>query len=115
MKELQKIDCNCSDCKHMDRSLLKRQESVDKHYRWQKDHFDGRRIRLLRKAEDHENKGYPDKARVLIKEARKMKFQFDESECAIHYGDCTKLEKDVSFIPNVCQLDTQECFEHRKS
>jgi hypothetical protein len=32
----------------------------------------------------------------------------------INYGDCTKLNKPVSFIPNNCQLETQDCFEHRK-
>lgn len=32
----------------------------------------------------------------------------------INYGNCTKLNKQVSFIPNTCQLDTQECFEHRR-
>jgi len=30
------------------------------------------------------------------------------------YGNCTKLNKDVSFIPNTCQIHTQDCFEHRK-
>lgn len=33
----------------------------------------------------------------------------------IHYGDCTKFNKPVSFIPNICQLETQECFEHRRN
>ena len=32
----------------------------------------------------------------------------------INYGNCTKLNKEVSFIPNHCQLHTQECFEHRR-
>lgn len=31
------------------------------------------------------------------------------------YGFCTKLSKSVSFIPNTCQIDTQICFEHRRS
>lgn len=30
-------------------------------------------------------------------------------------GYCKKLNKKVSFIPGVCQLDTQECFEGRRS
>jgi len=33
----------------------------------------------------------------------------------INYGNCTKLSKEVSFIPNVCQLETQQCFEHRRN
>ncbi len=32
----------------------------------------------------------------------------------IHYGKCSKFNKDVSFIPNTLQLDTQECFKHRR-
>lgn len=32
----------------------------------------------------------------------------------IHYGKCEKLAKDVSFIPNICQIETQGCFTHRK-
>ncbi len=32
----------------------------------------------------------------------------------IHYGYCDKFKKPVSFIPNVCQVETQECFVHRK-
>lgn len=32
----------------------------------------------------------------------------------LNYGDCTKFNKPVSFIPNTCQLETQYCFKHRK-
>lgn len=32
----------------------------------------------------------------------------------INYGNCTKFNKPVSFIPNVCQLETQQCFKHRR-
>lgn len=31
-----------------------------------------------------------------------------------HYGNCTKFNKPVSFIPGICQIDTQQCFKHRK-
>lgn len=33
----------------------------------------------------------------------------------LNFGHCTKFDKGVSFIPVTCQLETQECFEHRKS
>jgi hypothetical protein len=33
----------------------------------------------------------------------------------INYGWCNKFLKDVSFIPNTCQLDTQNCFVHRRT
>lgn len=32
----------------------------------------------------------------------------------IAYGHCSKLNKPVSFIPETCQIDTQECFKHRR-
>ena len=33
----------------------------------------------------------------------------------LHFGDCDKFKKQISFIPNTCQLETQKCFEHRRS
>lgn len=32
----------------------------------------------------------------------------------INYGRCEKLNKEVTFIPNNCQLETQQCFKHRR-
>lgn len=32
----------------------------------------------------------------------------------IDYGDCTKLNKPVSFLPNTFQIETQQCFKHRR-
>jgi hypothetical protein len=32
----------------------------------------------------------------------------------LNFGNCTKFNKSVTFIPNTCQLETQECFQHRK-
>ena len=111
---LQKIDCNCSDCLFMDRDLVKRQSSVDLHFKWQKDYFDLKRIKKLVKAKFWKENGDDRKSQLLIKEARKMRFEFDESECAIHYGTCEKFNKDVSFIPGVCQIEEQNCFQHRR-
>ena len=48
-----------------------------------------------------------------MKESVSMRFQFDKKEAMINYGRCQKLDKDVQFIPNMCQIDTQVCFEHR--
>lgn len=33
----------------------------------------------------------------------------------INYGHCSKFDKPVTFIPAICQIDTQECFEHRRT
>jgi len=71
--ELQKIDCNCNDCKFMLRDFEKR-----KRYDY-----------LYQGAE---NASY-----------------------RINYGSCTKFNKEVSFIPNHCQIHTQKCFEHRRA
>lgn len=32
----------------------------------------------------------------------------------VNYGDCEKLAKPVAFIPNVLQIETQQCFSHRR-
>jgi len=32
----------------------------------------------------------------------------------LQFGYCTEFKKDISFIPNTCQLETQNCFIHRK-
>ena len=31
----------------------------------------------------------------------------------LNFGYCRKFDKAVSFVPGVCQLETQECFSHR--
>lgn len=33
----------------------------------------------------------------------------------INYGNCLKFNKPVNFIPNTCQLETQQCFTHRRA
>ncbi|MFA5299885.1 MAG: hypothetical protein WC389_17000 [Lutibacter sp.] len=73
--ELQKIDCNCNDCKSM--------------------------VRDLEKYHSYDNL-YTENGKVTNPSHR------------ILYGNCTKLNKAVSFIANVCMLENQECFEHRK-
>lgn len=32
----------------------------------------------------------------------------------LNFGYCEKFNKDVVFSPNTIQLDTQDCFKHRK-
>lgn len=32
----------------------------------------------------------------------------------IYAGDCLKYNKYITFIPDVCQIETQKCFVHRK-
>ncbi len=120
---LQKLDCNCSDCKFMERDLPKFQQSLEDHHRWQLNYFNVLKNNLLKKADEYKDnaKKFPQKsekwlrkANGCIEEAGKMKFQFNKGECLINYGNCTKFDKPVSFLPNTCQIDTQDCFQHRK-
>lgn len=71
--ELQKIDCNCNDCKHMKRNIEKFNSFNHLHVGQEK------------------------------------------ASARVNYGQCAKFNKSVSFIPGVCQIETQNCFEHRKS
>lgn len=70
--ELQKIDCNCNDCRFMARNLNK----------------------LERHKATYEGTGLMDR---------------------LAYGYCQRYNKPVTFIPETCQLETQHCFEHRRS
>lgn len=74
--ELQKIDCNCNDCKYMQRDIVK----------------------------------FKSFNYLFVNE----KGQVTSPAYRSNYGHCKKFDKAVSFIPNTCQLDTQECFEHRR-
>ena len=111
---LQKIDCNCNDCKYMSRDMERFKQSLSDHHRWSLDYFNAIKNKLLNNSSDWLKRGYTEKAKATLIEANKMKFQFDRKKCYINYGTCIKFSKPVSFIPNVCQLETQECFESRR-
>jgi len=113
--ELQKIDCNCNDCGYMKRNLNLYNESVKLHHQWQLDYFNTIRANLIKKAREWKyKKNDLLKWDALMTEAENMKFQFDKSTNTISFGTCTLFNKEVTFIPNVVQLDTQTCFKHRK-
>ena len=67
--ELQKIDCNCNDCKFMERDLERFNKSLDDHHRWQLNYFNTIRNNLYKKAEEDyrvsfsasSERSYPDK------------------------------------------------------
>lgn len=110
---LQRIDCNCNDCKFMIRDMVKYKESESLHRKWQEDYFNTTHNRIIAKGEEWIAKGEEKKGNMLLKEASQMRFVYQNTSY-INYGVCDKFKKDVSFIPNVCQLDTRECFKHRK-
>lgn len=46
---------------------------------------------------------------------RRARISLDTSyKSGLSYGICTKFNKPVSFIANTCQVETQDCFVHRK-
>jgi hypothetical protein len=113
--ERQIFDMNCNDCGHMVRSLSRRQEHVDCHYRMQKDLFDTKRLKVIKAGERRLVKSEKDKAKKLFKQAREMKFVFSESSCSLSYGKCNIKKKDMSFITETVMEENYHCFEHRKN
>lgn len=134
--QLQSLDCNCNDCFFMERNFDRFKASLAFHKSMQQSLFDGVQSRMFANAEDWKTKAkkpnddqcWKDMTKLeiqeerasmmkkfeyLMKEAKKMRFVFDKSHASINFGDCTKLNKEVTFLSNVMQLDTQECFEHR--
>lgn len=104
--ELQKIDCSCNDCKHLVRNNYKKKIQDDWWASVQKVEFDTNREAELSLA-------------MIIRDktmlATELKKQFKPQKSLFSYGYCKKFDfKEVSFTPNVCSLETQECFEHRK-
>lgn len=113
--ELQKIDTNCNDCIFMQRDSEKFKQSQEFQHKMQLNYFNTCKQKMIDKANEWRYKrGDLEKWNDLSIEVDKLKFQFDKSAAMVNFGRCTKLDKDVSFVPNICQLDTQECFKHRK-
>jgi hypothetical protein len=116
--ELQKLDCNCNDCGFLVRDFHRYNQSVEQHRKWQQDYFNTIKNNLLAKAAWWQNKinvNYNfEKGERVRKEANKLRFEFTKKGISINYGQCSKLNKDISFIPSILQLETQECFVHRK-
>lgn len=95
----------------MVRNIEKFDTSLAFHHKMQLDYFNVIKAKLIKSTEKHTD---PEKRDNILKEAKNMVFQFDKTYAALNYGRCEKFNKEVSFIPNVCQLETQGCFEHRR-
>lgn len=108
--ELQLVDCNCNDCGYMKRRLDILAEKKQQH----RDQVAAsiRRLRRLKLEEIQSKMDLGKNAKGLIKERARV--SVNKNYGKLSYGDCLKFVKPVSFIPNVCQLETQECFVHRK-
>jgi hypothetical protein len=112
--ELQKLDCNCNDCVFMVRDMETYKKWENFHREVQQNEFDRKVARLNKQADEYYKKQEFVKGLALEKELRGMKFVFDKSYVSFNYGNCTKLNKSVSFMPNTIQLETQQCFKHRR-
>lgn len=111
--ELQCIDCNCNDCVHLSRNIARlntvRAEDDDNQY-WFFRRIKARRIWSARE----KIKKDKEKGQIALESAIALEYNYTPQTCAINYGLCGKLKKEVSFIPNTLQLETQGCFEHRR-
>jgi len=107
--ELQLIDCNCNDCKFMERDFSKFKIWEEWNRNLQLLEFEKTKIKAI----DDAKKQIPYNE-WFVRKCENMTFQFDRRNL-ISYGNCRKFCKPVSFIPSICQIETQSCFEHRKS
>jgi len=129
---LQNLDCNCNNCKYMVRDFHRQNYWIKCHDTWAYMHFLAIRDKITREIRKKikqnirlRNLGYGgliEKNLVSIKHMAEQKaimnrkgYQLNKKEVSIQYGECDKFNKDISFIPNVLQLDTQECFKNRKN
>lgn len=117
MIELELIDCNCNDCKHFVRDLGKFNYWRDWNKKLQEEDFRKRKAKAIEEAQAVIDAAVDENGlksgKGMMREAEKMYFQFDKSGL-LSYGACSKLCKEVSFIPQTCQIHTQQCFEHRR-
>lgn len=109
----QKLNCNCNDCIFMNRDFDALKEAKKIAEMGEKYLFDRTFKRRMQEAWDNNKAGKHKRCSNLIKDIRKKKFVYVHTS-DILYGNCTKLKKKVTFIANDFQLETQECFKHRK-
>jgi hypothetical protein len=69
-----------------------------------------RRIRAARQKMEKDR----ERGLLALEDALKLTFVYSPLTKPVNYGLCLKYDKDVSFIPNTFQLETQRCFLHRK-
>jgi hypothetical protein len=110
--ELQKIDCNCNDCIHMARDIVKATTYLVMDRGYQLEQFRNMKARAIRKARAHKDLV---KREAALKDAIALSHTYIPQGVAVNYGWCEIFKKEVNFLPNTLQFDTQECFKHRRS
>lgn len=111
--ELQKIDCNCNDCGYLVRDLEKYKVQIAHDKSEQIWFFRRKKARRLWEARKKFKKD-PIKGAQSLKEAIALSHTYRPQIVQSNYGNCSRFEKDINFLPNTFQIDTQDCFKHRK-
>jgi len=115
--DLQNIDCNCNNCIFMVRDSETYKKWLNWHKYLDEKEFIRNKAKAISDAQNHIDNAIDEhdlrSANGNMRVALKMKWQFDKKGL-IHYGNCEKFKKPVSFIPDLCQIETQKCFENRR-
>lgn len=124
--ESQKIDCNCNDCKHLFRLLDKQNNVLAADKVLSKDTFyvvkdiKQKYIQTAINSLTKHREVIKDADRKIDKQKNKLKlllaekYGYQGSKAPVQYGVCCKFNKQITFIANTLQLETQDCFEHRR-
>lgn len=110
---LQKIDCNCNDCKFFVRDMdaLKASKQFHRDYcAWS---YRVRRQYCWDEAQKALAKGEQKRHDEMMRQRRIVTVDTGY-KTGLVFGNCAKLNKPITTVPNVCQPDTQQCFEHRR-
>lgn len=101
----------------MERDMITFKEWENFHRHLQREEFERKKEKAIQSAMSAIDNAADDSAMKscegLLRKAVKMQFQFDR-DGLINYGNCNKFNKQVSFLPQTCQIATQQCFVHRK-
>jgi hypothetical protein len=115
--ELQLIDCNCNNCFFMERNLEVYKKWEDYHRAASQKEFDQSQTKAISDAQNVIDSATCElelkSGNGMMRVAQKMKFYF-EKKWLLQYGKCLKFNKPVSFMPVTCQIETQQCFVHRR-
>ena len=81
--------------------------------RYQQELFGSRKARAINSALEllkcePENEAY----KKMLVDAFDMVFYFESNKN--NFGNCSKYNKAITFIPATCQIETQHCFVHRR-
>lgn len=91
----------------MERDMDSYRKACEANTPLQKRYFDQQKAHAILEAEAMGNER-------LLRKAQGMRFE-PKYKSALNHGHCTRFNKPVRFLPNTIQLETQNCFEHRRT